>query len=239
MRPAQAGLLLDAGGDIFSPTRDSRGRSVRAPLYNTSSHGPGEAACRAYLCHAAEQHAAGKWVPSPVVDLGSLVWLSVSVHCRPFFERFWQHANFHGDDYAIWICVQMGHIGGVEALLSASAAHPAHAPWPGMLEHAVRYDQGDILQLLLRHGVPVTCAALTAAVSRASGAPQPSLLRMLLEAGPPPEPKAMNSSLDSWTCPLLALLDRSVRQAWGVSSSCCAAPAVPTRAAPPGTVPAA
>ena len=223
MRPAQAGLLLDAGGDIFSPTRDSHGRVVQEPLYDTCSYESGTAACHAYLHHAAEQHAAGKWVPGPAVDLDSLVRRSMSVHCRPFFMRFWQHANFHSEHFKISTFVQMGHVCGVEALLSASAARPAtHAPWPSMLEHAVHWQHADVLQLLLRHGVPVTSAALTAAVSRTSGAPQPSLLRMLLEAGPPPEPEARYSSLHSWTCPLLALLDCSVRRVWGVSCFCCA-----------------
>lgn len=112
----------------------------------------------------------------------------------------------------------MGHTAAVEALLDGGEAIPAvlheHAD---MLARAINCSEPGIAQLLLQHGAPITARAVRAAAAWRS-LPQPSMLRLLIAAGPLPEPEAMHSTAFDWTCPILARLRQSALRTWGVST---------------------
>lgn len=217
-------LLLAAGGDIFSPTANSRGARVAPPLdVLGAASSASEPASHAFLTHAAEQHAAGQWAPEPGINMRRLVQRAIAIRNKPFFFSFWQHAGFISELDKVQSLVRMGHLSAVNSLLSAGPAAQQNPMWSSMLATAITWQETDMVHLLLGHGVPVPCSALRAAVI--GRRLQPAMLQLLLAAGPPPEPEPMpRVSFPYWTCPILTLLQRSTCRTWGVSCCACVLP---------------
>lgn len=175
------------------------------------------AASRAYLTHAAEQHAAGHWVPDPDVGgytLAQLMRLAVQVGCKQFFAQLLPHLRPQDAGQLLGLLIDIGAADEVASMLrsgSVSAATQYHSR--DMLTHSLWCQQPAIVQLLLQHGAPVTVESLKAAVG--SFRPQPGMLRMLLAAGRPP------TIASPWTCPVGALLNPTPWDSWRVSTAGC------------------
>lgn len=81
-------LLLQAGGDIFSPTASSNGTPVHSPLAALADYTPSDAALHAFLQYAGDQHEAGAWVPPAGLNMDRLVRQAVRLKCKAFSFPF-------------------------------------------------------------------------------------------------------------------------------------------------------
>ena len=200
-------LLLEAGGNIFSSTRGTQGQPIEAPLL-FRTHINSAPAASAFLQHAAEQHAAGRWQLPYTNRMHNLVERAASVQCALFCQLFWRHSCTH-KDRKLAQAVGMGLTAVVRELLREGASATPGGSW--LLAAVVTSLSSDLalLSLLLHHGVAVTGNVVSKAV--ADSVPQPALLRLLLEKGPP---VIENQTLGyypgiPWTCPMLRLLSES------------------------------